>query len=267
MDEWLEEQYKSIGKVAGYLWNKGWAERNAGNISLNVTDLISHEERDGLSFSFFYQLEKSMPALGGQIFLITASGSRMRDVKEHPKRGLCLIELDETGSMYRILYSGKANRPPFPTSEMPSHLTIHHFLARERRPERAVLHAHVTETIALTHNTDFKNEERINSLLWSLQPETTLFIPEGVGFVPFRIPGSYDIAEATIEKLKKHKTIIWEKHGALVIEKNLEEAFDIMDLVAKTIAIYFKCRMAGYKPEGLSKKQIGDIRDTFFPSE
>lgn len=253
MDERLEDQYKAIGKVAGYLWTKGWAERNAGNMSVNITDLFSNGAFFSFNKSSFYQLEKSIPALGGEIFLITVAGSLMRKVKKNPKKGVCLIELDNSGSMYRILYSDKNNRTSFPTSELPAHLTVHDFLARAGRPERAVLHAHVTETIILTHNPDFKNEESINSLLWSIQPETTLFIPEGVGFVPFRMPGSYAIAEATIEKLKKHKAIIWEKHGCVVIENNLEEAFDIMDIIAKTIDIYLKCRMAGYEPEGLSK--------------
>ncbi|MCF8230592.1 MAG: rhamnulose-1-phosphate aldolase [Bacteroidales bacterium] len=263
MKEWLEEQYKSIGKVAGYLWDKGWAERNAGNISVNITEFFSSEELYRLNKSSYYQLEKPMPALGGGIFLITAAGSRMRLVKEQPQQGVTLIELDESGRKYCILYPEKDNSPSFPTSEMPAHLAIHDFLRKEKRPGRTVLHAHVTETIALTHNPDFKDEENINSLLWSIQPETTLFIPDGVGFVPFRMPGSYDIAEATIEKMKTHKAIIWEKHGCVVVERNLEEAFDIMDIIAKSIDIYFKCRMAGYEPEGLSKKQIREITNRF----
>lgn len=28
-----------IAEVAGYLWTKGWAERNGGNISVNITHL------------------------------------------------------------------------------------------------------------------------------------------------------------------------------------------------------------------------------------
>ena len=27
-------------EVAGYLWQKGWAERNGGNITLNITEFV-----------------------------------------------------------------------------------------------------------------------------------------------------------------------------------------------------------------------------------
>ena len=32
-----------VAEVAGYLWQKGWAERNGGNITVNVTDLVDDE--------------------------------------------------------------------------------------------------------------------------------------------------------------------------------------------------------------------------------
>ena len=38
---------KVIGEIAEtalYLWQRGWAERNAGNISVNITDLISDRD-------------------------------------------------------------------------------------------------------------------------------------------------------------------------------------------------------------------------------
>ena len=30
-------------EVAGYLWQKGWAERNGGNITVNITELVDVE--------------------------------------------------------------------------------------------------------------------------------------------------------------------------------------------------------------------------------
>ena len=35
----LTERIAEVAEVAGYLWQKGWAERNGGNISYNVTDV------------------------------------------------------------------------------------------------------------------------------------------------------------------------------------------------------------------------------------
>ena len=36
-NERLMAEIDRIAEVAGYLWTKGWAERNGGNISVNLT--------------------------------------------------------------------------------------------------------------------------------------------------------------------------------------------------------------------------------------
>ena len=37
----LDRQIEVVAEVAGYLWERGWAERNGGNISVNVTALCA----------------------------------------------------------------------------------------------------------------------------------------------------------------------------------------------------------------------------------
>ena len=36
----LARQVANVAEVAGYLWQKGWAERNGGNITINVTEFV-----------------------------------------------------------------------------------------------------------------------------------------------------------------------------------------------------------------------------------
>ena len=36
----LTQEIEKIAEVAGYLWQNGWAERNGGNITVNVTELV-----------------------------------------------------------------------------------------------------------------------------------------------------------------------------------------------------------------------------------
>ena len=33
----LKRVVNDVAEVAGYLWQKGWAERNGGNITVNIT--------------------------------------------------------------------------------------------------------------------------------------------------------------------------------------------------------------------------------------
>lgn len=36
----LKEEIDKIAEVAGYLWQNGWAERNGGNITVNITEYV-----------------------------------------------------------------------------------------------------------------------------------------------------------------------------------------------------------------------------------
>ena len=45
----LAAEVEKTAEVAGYLWQNGWAERNGGNITVNITDLIDDEVRAKLS--------------------------------------------------------------------------------------------------------------------------------------------------------------------------------------------------------------------------
>ena len=43
--EALAREVEQVAEVAGYLWQKGWAERNGGNITVNVTEFVDDEIR------------------------------------------------------------------------------------------------------------------------------------------------------------------------------------------------------------------------------
>ena len=44
-NEKLAATVGKVEEVAGYLWQKGWAERNGGNITVNVTEELTEEEK------------------------------------------------------------------------------------------------------------------------------------------------------------------------------------------------------------------------------
>ena len=41
----LAKEVDKVAEVAGYLWQKGWAERNGGNITVNITEFVDDEIR------------------------------------------------------------------------------------------------------------------------------------------------------------------------------------------------------------------------------
>lgn len=254
----MKEVLREMATVAEYLWHKGWAERNAGNMSVIVTEKVKSKQL-GTAQSHV-EMDRAYPGLEGQFLLISGSGTRMRELARKPRKNTCLIKVEKEGKGY-VLFN-REDTSLMPTSELPTHLSIHEKLIMEGRSEQALLHTHVNELIALTQISDFKDEAAINNLLWGMHPETVLFIPDGAGFVPYTLPGTSEIAKKTLEALDKHRVIIWEKHGCLAVGENLYEAFDQIDILAKSANIFFTCRNAGYEPEGMTEQQLNDIRNT-----
>ena len=41
----LKAEIDKVAEVAGYLWQKGWAERNGGNITINITEWVDDAMR------------------------------------------------------------------------------------------------------------------------------------------------------------------------------------------------------------------------------
>ena len=258
----LKPLLMQIAGVAQYLWDRGWAERNAGNFSINVTGFFHDKELDRFSTYPFSPLSTEYPDLVRSLFLVSGAGTRMRDMADNPVENLCFVYISDSGSAFHIIGDNHEGVHVKPTSELLTHLTIQQQLLQKKSPEKVVLHAHVTELIALTQLAPFKSEEAVNSLLWGMHPETLLFVPDGVGFVPYILAGTEHIATATRAKLENHKVVLWEKHGCLAIGKTLADAFDTLDILAKSAKIYLLCKSTGMDPEGLTPAQLQEIHST-----
>ena len=76
----LRKEVEKIAEVAGYLWQNGWAERNGGNITVNVTNMVDDEIRNMPAISGVMQIGTSLPALKGAYFFCKGTGKRMRDL-------------------------------------------------------------------------------------------------------------------------------------------------------------------------------------------
>jgi len=145
-----------------------------------------------------------------------------------------------------VLYEDP-DTPLIPSSELPSHLAMHHHLVKQGEEEKAIVHAHSHELVILTHDKNLQNEARLNEILLKMHTETAFFIPEGIGYVPLQTPGSQELAKATLKSLKNHKIVLWEKHGCLAVGKDVHEAFDRIDLMAKAANIYLLVRSSGMR--------------------
>ncbi|GHU76404.1 rhamnulose-1-phosphate aldolase [Bacteroidia bacterium] len=255
----LLAEINRIAEVAGYLWEKGWAERNGGNISVNLTNYLTPKELRKKPLQAGIELQAAVPSLQGHVFYVTGTGKRMRYVAKEPFANGSLIRIGADGATYDIL----AEQIIAPTSELPSHLMMHEYLLKEGRNTRVVLHTHPTDLIGLTHCKPLLDSRKLTRLLWSMIPECRIIVPGGIGIIPYEIPGTLELAHATIEQLKHHDVVFWEKHGILAVGEDIIECFDSIDTLSKSAQIYFSARMAGYEPEGMTDVQLDGLIEPF----
>lgn len=261
LNQQVEIEIAKISKVAAFIWDKGWAERSGGNISVNFTEIMSGPE-DYAKFEYV-KIANFPRELSDKIFFVTGTGERIRDLDE-PAKISCIIQFDEKVQGYHILWGGEKKAGFRPTSELISHVKIHLELGKTDKKYTAVLHSHPTEMICLSHHPKLnKNEKLFNDIIWSMLPEVRVFVPRGVALLPYALPGSEKLADMTVKALRKRDIALWSKHGALVAGQDIIEAFDLLDVANKGCYIYMKCLASGFIPEGMAKNEIVELERVF----
>jgi len=251
------KELKDIQTTACWLSQQGWAEGGSGNISIRLEHMKGMDM--GTDESRLREMPFMAPGLGGTFFLISASGSRMRDMCADATEHMCLIRVESGGKYYSILEGEKEI-----SSEAAPHLLTHSMLMTERPRDRVILHTQPPHIIALTHipgltKVDGRTERLIESI-FRMHPETKVHLPDKAGFVPFLVPGSVELGQVTAVTLKKHGIAIWEKHGVVATGADIAKALDKVELLEKAAEIYWKVLAMGLEPSGLSDEELQEAR-------
>ena len=257
--EALKKEIDKIAEVAGYLWQNGWAERNGGNITVNITDLVDDGIRQLPAISEVKQIGVKLPALKGCYFYCKGTGKRMRDLARWPMDNGSVIRILDDCESYVII----ADNPVMPTSELPSHLTVHAHLIETDSPYKATVHTHPIELVAMSHSKKFLGKDVLTRILWSMIPETKAFCPLGLGVVPYELPGSNKLADATLKELEDYDVVLWEKHGVFAKGLDVMDAFDQIDVLSKSAKIYIDAKCMGFEPDGMSQEQMKEMTVAF----
>lgn len=255
----LAREVNKVAEVAGYLWEKGWAERNGGNITVNITEYVDDEIRALPAISEVYQIGATLPYLKGCYFYCKGTNMRMRDLARWPMENGSIIRILDDCASYVII----ADNPVKPTSELPSHLSVHNDLLSKGSLCRASVHTHPIELVAMSHNPKYLEKDVATKLLWSMIPETKAFCPRGLGIVPYTLPGSVELADATIRELEDYDVVMWEKHGVFAVDVDVMQAFDQIDVLNKSALIYIAAKNMGFEPQGMSDEQMKEMSVVF----
>ena len=255
----LEHEINQVAEVAGYLWQNGWAERNGGNITVNITHLVDDAMRALPAIGETREIGTELSALKGCYFYCKGTGKRMRDLAREPMSNGSIIRILDDCRRYEIV----ADEAVAPTSELPSHLMVHNHLMATGSPYRATLHTHPIELVAMSHTEKFLKKDVLTRLLWSMIPETKAFCPRGLGIVRYQLPGSLVLAEQTLAQLDDYDVVMWEKHGVFAQGLDIMDAFDQVDVLSKSARIYIASRQMGFEPDGMSDAQMEEMKVAF----
>ncbi len=224
---------------------QGWHERNGGNLTYHldkeecaeIKELIKEE---GAQYT---ALPASFPTLAGEYFLTTGSGRYMRNVSLNREENIGLIKLDEKGEGFYTVWGLVGAKP---TSELPSHLMNHAARLSVNPNCKVIYHAHPANITALSYTIE-PDSKTLTRILWQSETECAVVFPEGVGYVPWMVPGGVDIAIESSRLIKKYPAILWAFHGVFCSGSTLDETFGLMHTIEKAAEIYLKAKSVGIK--------------------
>jgi len=242
-------------------WLQGWHENHGGNLTYRA----KKEELYGLELDGgreWIPLEKKLGNLAGDYFLVTGSGKSMRNAQLYPEDALGLIEINDEGSAYRMVWGFADGGKP--TSELPAHLMCQSVKKETTDGKyRFVYHAHPANIIALSFVLPLK-DEIFTRELWEMEPECAMVFPAGLGVLPWMVPGTEKIAELTCEKMKEYDVVLWAQHGVFAAGDTFDNTFGLMNTVEKGGEILVKVlSMSPVKRQAPSVQDFKDMARVF----
>ena len=232
-------------RMCGDGWDQGWHERNGGNLTYRMRPEEVEQCRPYFKAIPGQWVNMGVQAdnLRGEFFISTGSGKYFRNVPLAPQDNICIVEINEAGDAWRIVWGlEKGGRP---TSEFPSHF-LNHSVRKEATGGacRVIYHAHPANLIAMTYILPLSARD-FTRALWKSATECPVVFPGGVGVVPWMVPGGSDIALATSQLMKEFDAAVWAHHGLFASGPDFDTTFGLMHTIEKAAQIYILALSAG----------------------
>lgn len=258
----FDEILSMIGEAGRRLSEIDASEGAAGNISVYIGWPVEPRRKFPLVESI--DLPQPVPELAGKAFLVSGSGRRLREIILDPAANLGCVVVQQDG-LRGSLYTAPGRLFARLTSEFNSHLAVHYDqVIRSGTNFHAVIHAQPPYLTYLSHIPRYRDVDYLNRHLLRWQPELIINLPEGIGSVAFHVPGSAELMADNVQALRRHRVVIWCKHGAMArSDVSVKRAADRIEY-AETAARYeYLNLVAGEPADGLSAEEIRQICQAF----
>lgn len=226
---------EEMKKTTANIYRLGWDEGNGGSISYLLDEKAVGEYLDLNRVIRRIPIGFEAKPLSGKIFIVTGMGKYFKNVTDDPETNLGIIRIAPDGCTAELLW-GYRDGGRF-TSELPVHLMSHIARLGVDPENRVVMHCHPTYTLAMNHIHEL-DEKKFTHSLWEMCTACIVVFPEGIGVLPWMLCGTNGIGEATAEKMKQFRAVVWGMHGIYGAGKTMDEAFGLIETVEKAAQIY-----------------------------
>ena len=226
---------KEMCKTTANMYRLGWDERNGGNVSYLLDEAEVAEYLDLTKVIREIPIGFEAKELAGKIFIVTGTGKYFKNVESDPESNLGIVRIKEDGRTAELLW-GYKDGGKF-TSEFPAHMMSHIARLKVNPNNRVVMHCHPTYLLAMNfvHELDDRSFTRS---LWQMCTECIVVFPDGVGVLPWMLCGTNEIGEATANKMKDYRVVVWGLHGVYGAGNDMDETFGLIETVEKAAEIY-----------------------------
>lgn len=242
------------------LYRLGWDERNGGNISY----LLNEEEVT--PFLDVQHVLRQIPmkfdatALAGRYLIVTGTGRYFKNVKPFPAENMGIVRIGADGQTLDLLWG--LENGALPTSELPSHLMSHIARLEVDPNHRVIMHNHATHLLAMTFTHDL-DERAFTRTLWQMCTECLVVFPEGISIIPWMVPGTNAIGEATAEKMHATRLVLWPQHGVYGAGTTMDETFGLIETAEKAAKVYTYVQAQGGVKQTITDENLHALAEAF----
>lgn len=243
----IQSAREDICRIATELARTGWAEANAGNISVLLPGGTDETIWENQVFS--HSLPIPLPELAGRTFLVTCAWSRFRTLQQKLDTEIVPIRISSDG-LKIIRLEGSKN----PTSEFSTHLLVLAGAVSRGWETASLVHTHSTNMLALS-SSDLPGEMLEDAVNRS-HPEVSLLLGRGVRFLDYMTPGTWELGVETAKAFENSDCVIWRKHGILGLGRDIDSACDAVEVVEKAARLLLLEKSAFGKFVGLKDREL-----------
>lgn len=214
-------------------WRRGWHECSGGSLTYRMTaaDIILCKPYLH-NMGEWVTMDVRAPGLAGEFFITTGGGKSFRNVKADPPRNLGILEINDAGDAWRIVWGLEGGGRP--ARDFFVHFLCHSARkAATKGDNRVIYYCRAPHVVALTAL--LPTEDRpFTRALWQSDAECLAAFPEGVGVCPWTVLTGTEAAQALGEKLRRYRAAVWAQHGLFASGEELDGAFSLAHAVEKS---------------------------------